>query len=218
MKGTGMDLEREKEGQKLDRAELLILHDQYATEMRSSLDFAHKNLSFYVGLLSAILAAVLAGFLRMGAGHLRLLWLLTGSGLAIWLAEVGYSTVEVFYHRFIDAYFTLLNVQRMLRLDDSDWMASGISQPRMPSKYGGFIAQWDGAVQWLANHRPPDLETAKQAALDEQPTTSASALRYVRGKSPKFRAATLRNARITMWAFELASLLLMPAIIITSLS
>ena len=218
MKGTTMESERGREGEKLDRAELLILHEHYANEMRSSLDFAHKYLSFYVGLLSAILAAVLAGFLRMGAGDLRLLWLLIGPGLAICLAEVGYSTVEVFYHRFIDAYFTLLNVQRMLRLNDSGWVGAGIDQPLIFSKYGGFIAQWDGAVKWLENHRQSGLEAAKQTALEKQLTTPASVLRYLREEPPKFRAATLRDARITMWAFELASLLLVPAITITGLS
>jgi hypothetical protein len=44
----------EKEGKdgKLDRAELLMLHDNFVGEMRTSLDFAHRNLTFYVGLLS----------------------------------------------------------------------------------------------------------------------------------------------------------------------
>lgn len=105
-----MELEKGSIDEKLDRAELLVLHEHYATEMRASLDFAHRNLSFYVGLLSAILAAVLAGILKADSGDLRTLWLLAGPGLAVWLAEVGYSTVKVFYHRFIDAYLTLLNI------------------------------------------------------------------------------------------------------------
>src|SRR5215475_5740966 len=84
----------------------------------------------------------LLGILKAGSGDLRALWLLIGPGLAVWLAEVGYSTVKVFYHRFIDAYLTLFNVQRMLRLDDSGWMDPGIAQPFVPSKYGGFAAQW----------------------------------------------------------------------------
>jgi hypothetical protein len=111
----------EEEGQeeKLDRAELLALHEQYATEMRTCLDFAHRNLAFYVGLLSAILAAVLAGLLQVDAGDVKALGLLIGPALIVWLAEVGYSTVRVFYHRFMDAYFTLLNIQRMLTVDST---------------------------------------------------------------------------------------------------
>jgi hypothetical protein len=213
-----MGLETGRMEEKLDRAELLVLHEHYATEMRASLDFAHRNLSFYVGLLSAIRAALLAGILKAGSGDLRALWLLSGSGVAVWLAEVGYSTVKVFYHRFIDAYLTLLNVQRMLRLDDSKWIAPGIAPPFIPSKYGGFVAQWAGAVEWLEDHRQLNAEAVKQAILEEQMVTPASALRYLRGKRPGFRAITLRDARITMWAFELASLLLVPATIITGLS
>lgn len=213
-----MGLEKGRIEEKLDRAELLVLHEHYATEMRASLDFAHRNLSFYVGLLSAILAAVLAGILKAGSGDLRGLWLLTGPGLAVWLAEVGYSTVKVFYHRFMDAYLTLLNVQRMLRLDDSKWITPGIARPFVPSKYGGFVAQWLGAVEWLEGHRQLNAEVAKQVILEEQMVTPAGALRYLRGKRPGFRAITLRDARITMWAFELTSLLLMPAIIVTALS
>jgi hypothetical protein len=44
-----MGLEKERIEEKLDRAELLVLHEHYATEMRTALDFAHRNLSFYVG-------------------------------------------------------------------------------------------------------------------------------------------------------------------------
>jgi hypothetical protein len=208
----------ERQWEKLDRAELLMLHEQYATEMRTSLDFVHRNLSFYVGLLSAILAAVLAGFLHMGAGDMRVLWLLAGPGLVVCLAEIGYSTAKVFYHRFIDAYFTLLNVQRMLHLDDSDWVAPGISQPTIPSRYGGFIAQWEGAVDWLKGHPQPDLEQAKEEFLSKQLPTPADAFRYLRGKPSRFRAITLRDARVTMWVFELAGLLLVPAIVVTSLA
>jgi hypothetical protein len=213
-----MRTEKERTGEKLDRGELLLLHDHYATEMRTLLDFAHRNLSFYVGLLSAILAAVLAGLLHAGSGDLRALWLLIGPGLMVLLAEVGYSTVKVFYHRFIDAYITLLNVQRMLRFDDSGWIASGIAQPFLRSRYGGFIAQWAGAVEWLEDRRQLDVEVAKQTILNEQIATPAGVLRYLRGQRPGFWAATLRDARITMWAFELASLLLAPAIVVSSLS
>ena len=213
-----MELEKGSIDEKLDRAELLVLHEHYATEMRASLDFAHRNLSFYVGLLSAILAAVLAGILKADSGDLRTLWLLAGPGLAVWLAEVGYSTVKVFYHRFIDAYLTLLNIQRMLRLDDSKWIAPGITQTFIPSKYGGFIAQWVGAVEWLKDHRKMNAEVAKQTIMEEQMVAPADALRYLRGKRPRFPAITLRDTRVTMWAFELASLLLVAAIIVTGLS
>jgi len=97
--------------------------------MRTSLDFAHRNLTFYVGLLSAILAATLAGLLQVDSGNPRVFLLLIAPGLVLWLAEVGYSTVKVFYHRFIDAYFTLLNVQAMLRLNDPSWVSAEVAPP-----------------------------------------------------------------------------------------
>jgi len=104
---------------RLERDELFRLHEQYLTEMRTSLDLAHRNLSFYVGLLSAILVALLAGLLNLHVGDPRGRWLIAGPALVFCLAEVGYSTVRVFYHRFLDAYFTLLNIEHMLKLDQA---------------------------------------------------------------------------------------------------
>jgi hypothetical protein len=60
--------EKEEEGEGLSRADLLRLHEYCADEIRTSLDFAHRNLSFYVGLLSALLAAVIAGLLNVHRG------------------------------------------------------------------------------------------------------------------------------------------------------
>jgi hypothetical protein len=207
-----------KEGQekKLDRAELLGLHEVYTTEMRTCLDFAHRNLAFYVGLLSAILAALLAGLLQMDTGNAKAVGLLIGPALIVSLAEVGYSTVRVFYHRFMDAYLTILNIQRMLKLDDSSWVTSGLATPRIPSAYGSFIAQWTGALNWLDGHPQLDIETAKQTILDQQPATPIDVIRRPDRKALRFRAVTLRDARATMWAFELAGLLLVPVIIVTS--
>lgn len=210
--------QQQKAENKLNRAELLMLHETYVNEMRTSLDFAHRNLTFYVGLLSAILAAALAGMLQADAGDPRVLSLLIAPGLAVWLAETGYSTVEVFYHRFIDAYFTLLNVQQMLRLDDPDWVSAGVAGPRNVSAFGGFIAKWAGAVEWLNDHQQLKMEDAKQTILDDQMATPLDVFRRLRGWSPGLKAVTLRDARTTMWAFELASLLLVPAIVVVALS
>jgi hypothetical protein len=213
-----MGEEKKAKDGKLDRGELLMLHDSFLSEMRTSLDFAHRNLTFYVGLLSAILAATLAGLLNADSGNPKVFLLLIAPGLMLWLAEVGYSTVKVFYHRFIDAYFTLLNVQAMLRLNDSSWVSAEVAPPRTTSTYGGFIAQWTGAIDWLNRKGESSLETAKQTLLNDQLSTPLQVVRRIRGWSPELRAVTLRDARTTMWAFELASLLLVPAIIVTGLS
>ena len=37
--------EKEEEGERLDRADLWRLHEYCANEIRTSLDFAHRNLS-----------------------------------------------------------------------------------------------------------------------------------------------------------------------------
>jgi hypothetical protein len=213
-----MGEEKERKDGKLDRAELLMLHDSFVGEMRTSLDFAHRNLIFYVGLLSAILAATLAGLFQVDSGDRRAFYLLIAPGLVLWLAEVGYSTVKVFYHRFIDAYFTLVNIQQMLRLSDSSWVSAEVATPRIISAYGGFIAQWAGAIEWLNNKGQLGVETAKQTLLDDQLSTPLDVVRRIRGWSPQLRAVTLRDARTTMWAFEFASLLLVPAIVVTGLS
>ena len=213
-------MSQEKEGKdgKLDRAELLTLHDIFVGETRTSLDFAHRNLTFYVGLLSAILAATLAGLLQVDSGNPRVFLLLIAPGLVLWLAEVGYSTIKVFYHRFIDAYFTLLNVQAMLRLNDPSWVSAEVAPPRTMSTCGGFIAQWAGALEWLNSRGQLSVEAAKQTLLDDQLSTPLDMVRRIRGWSPELWAVTLRDARTTMWAFEFASLLLIPAIIVSGLS
>jgi hypothetical protein len=164
------------------------------------------------------LAATLAGLLKVDSGNPRVFLLLIAPGLVLWLAEVGYSTVEVFYHRFIDAYFTLLNVQQMLRLNDSSWVSTEVVPPRTKSAYGGFIAQWAGAIDWLNTTGQPSLEAAKEALLKDQLSTPLDVVRRIRGWSPELPAVTLRDARATMWAFEFASLLLVPEIIVTGLS
>jgi hypothetical protein len=205
-----------QDNERLNRAELLQLHQQYASEIRTSLDFVNRNLSFYVGLMSAILGILLAALLNLDSGNRRALWLLIGPGLVVWLAELGYSTVRAFYHRFIDATFTLLNIEHMLRFDDPHWITTGISNPLVSSAYGGFIAQWAGAVDWLKDHQTLTLEAAKQALLEHQPATPINRFRQRRGGAANARAVTLLDARTTMWAFELASLLLAAAFVVTA--
>jgi hypothetical protein len=85
------------------------------------LDLTHRSLAFYVGLLSALLVALLAGLLQADAGDSRSLALLLGPVLIVCRAELGYSTLRFFYHRFIDASLTLLNLQRMLGLETQGW-------------------------------------------------------------------------------------------------
>jgi len=209
-------VETQRDGSDLSRDELLGLHEQYATEIRACLDFTHRNLAFYVGLLSALLVALLAGLLQADAGDTKILALLIGPILIICLAELGYSTLRVFYHRFIDASLTLLNIQRVLDLDKQDWTSARISPAPVPSKYGGFIAQWVGLQDWPEAHPGTTLEDAKQSILNDQLGTPLHILRRTRSGSRRFTAITLRDARMTMWAFEASGVLLIPVIIASS--
>jgi len=203
----------EEEADKLDRGELLKLYDQHALEIRACLDLAHRSLAFYVGLLSALLVAVLAGLLRGDASGFGALWLLLGPILMIGIAEIGYSMVEVFYHRFMDATLTLLNISHMLKLDDLEWVSSELAAPLVPSRYGGSIAQWSGVRDWLKENPQADLEATKEAML-AQPAHKF--LRTTRGRRPpslRLGTASLTAAQRTMRAFEVGSVALMLAIV-----
>ena len=58
-----------QDNERLNRAELLQLHQQYTSEIRTSLDFVNRNVSFYVGLMSAILGILLAALLNVDSGN-----------------------------------------------------------------------------------------------------------------------------------------------------
>ena len=77
----------ERDDNRLDRAELMRLYEQYAVEIRACLDFAHRYLAFYVGLLSAILVAVVAGLLQADARDFRVFGLLIGPLLMVTLQK-----------------------------------------------------------------------------------------------------------------------------------
>jgi hypothetical protein len=205
------------DAERVGRETLLKLYDQQLVEIRACLDFAHRNLAFYAGLLSAVLAATLAGLLSTTGGHQRALALLVGPALIIVLAEVGYSVAEVFYHRFIDATLTALNLQDMLGLHAPTWLPETLRGHSLASRYGGFIAQWVGLREWLRQHADLDLEAAKQTIFDQQPRSPVELIRRFFSRSRAFRAATLMTTRKTMWAFEIAGLSLTPAIISASL-
>jgi len=202
----------------MDREALLKLYDQHMLEIRACLDFAHKNLAFYVGLLSAVLAAVLAGMLRVASGDPRALVLLIGPLITIFLAEGGYAVVRVFYYRFIAATLTLVNIHHMLGFDRIPAASDGVYEPLLLSRYGGFSTQWAGLRDWVIQHPQLSLEAAEQAILDEQLHTLRDLLRDTRcAKSRRLPAvtlpaSTLRAARMTMWTFEVAALSLIPVI------
>jgi hypothetical protein len=200
--------------ERLGRETLLKLYDQQLIEIRACLDFAHRNLAFYAGLPSAILA----GLLNATFGQQRVLALLIGPALILVLAEVGHSVATAFYHRFIDATLTALNVQEMLGLHAPTWLPEPMRHHLLQSRYGGFTGQWVGLRDWLRQHAELDLEAAKQTILDQQPSSPIDLIRRIFSGSTTFRAATLTTTRMTMWAFEVAGLSLTLPIISAALS
>lgn len=82
--------------------------------MKDYLSFCYQYLNFYTGLLSAILAATIAGLMSTTAGGFRGLILLAGPVMTLILAGLGYRTIIVFYRRHIEAYVNLRNIEEML--------------------------------------------------------------------------------------------------------
>jgi mannose-6-phosphate isomerase-like protein (cupin superfamily) len=99
----GPPMEREEINAYQSRKELIDLYNHFRTVSKEELNLLYQYLNFYVGLLTAILAATLTGLLTSQnlTGSLRELYLLIGPILILALSFVGNSTVNVFYHRFV---------------------------------------------------------------------------------------------------------------------
>ena len=104
------DLEPPKPLSALTRDDVLKMHTHYNGLIAKELEFCFKYLNFYIGLLSALVAATLTGLLPFTLPHPRGLLLLLGPLLVIVLAVVGYKTVRVFYRRYMEAWITSLKV------------------------------------------------------------------------------------------------------------
>jgi hypothetical protein len=162
----------------LDRNALQKLHEYYAAIVRDNLDFCHKYLNFYVGLNSALLAAMSAGLLHLERGDRRGLWLLAGPPLVIALAAVGFVTVRVFYFRFVEGWVTVANIEKMLRLRDSSvTVVAGMAEPLYKNAWGGFVAQFEDA-RVLRAVRDKVESSAGRAVFLRQATYQGSTLRY----------------------------------------
>ncbi len=67
----------------ISRPELFALHEHYESVVKDMLGFCYQYLNFYVGLLSAILAATLTGLLTIKSGDLRGIILFLGPLLTL---------------------------------------------------------------------------------------------------------------------------------------
>ncbi len=137
----------EKSDQEIQRQELLSLHTHYESVIKDELDLFFKYFNFYIGLLSAIVAATLAGFVSLKESlQSNIKYVLTiGPFLIICLSILGYSFIRVYYRRFLEALVTLINIKSMLRYTEKVELARNIKIPvKFPSKFGGgFITQFN---------------------------------------------------------------------------
>src|SRR5690242_15919895 len=127
----------------LTRSELFELHSHYSSVLKEELNFCYQYLNFYIGLLSAILAATLAGLFNVHNGDIRGLALLLGPILTAVLAWIGYLNVQVFYRRFVEAWVTTINIESMLQMRYAATIERGGFWPRYPTKGNGFIVKYE---------------------------------------------------------------------------
>jgi hypothetical protein len=192
-------MEREEVENSLGRKELIELYSHFRTVGKEELNLLYQYLNFYVGLLSAILAATLAGILNSQglAGNVRELYLLVGPLLILALSLVGNSTVNVFYHRFVQAWVTTANIETMLRLSSDGPFRTNVAAPPYPSKYGSFIPQVESP--------------AIKQVFDQGKVESWSAEEVV--KRLVEIGITRRNAKMTFISFGIVGCLIAFAIV-----
>jgi len=204
-----------------DQKQLIDLYKHYWSVLHAELGFCHQYLNFYSGLLSAILAATLAGLLGLKFRGWDELTLLLGPILIGVLAYNGYNTVKTFYRRFVEAWVTTLNLESMLGIRYSRQPSD---KPRYVSRYGSFIPtieddrmmeilegqkqekkKWYRFIQQLL-HRKQKKEEIAQVRTAEQVTKELSESR---------KGTTLANAKITFITFGVAAVALAVFIILT---
>lgn len=185
----------------LSRSQMLDLYKHFWTVLLTELSFCHQYLNFYTGLLSAILAATILGFLNMKFGDLHALALLLGPVLIIILAINGYSTVETFYRRFAEAWVTTINIESMLRIRYPKEETIKLDpEPLYLSDEKSFISTY----YWRPLKQV--FEKAKKGKW------GAERLANELGK----KGTTLLNAKITFIAFGLAAALLAVLIVLAT--
>ena len=184
----------------LSHSDLLDLYKHSWSVLLAELGFCHQYLNFYSGLLSALLAATLAGLLSIKFGGLRELLLLLGPALIFVLAWNGYKTVQTFYHRFAEAWVTTINIESMLQIRYPKEEPIKLDPEPLYSSYEkNFIPTYFARpIKKIFDKARADKWKAEQVAEEL-------------GK----KGTTLTNAKITFIAFEVAAVVLAVFIILT---
>jgi len=168
----------------INRDELLDLYKHYEDIIKEQLDFCFKYMNFYIGLLSALLAATIAGLIDPDTpGHFRNI-LVIGPLLILLISYMGYNTVKVFYRRYLEAWVTSLNIEAMLGLKERAALGDGIRLPEFPSKHGGgFITQFERrtitAVLERAKKRGWPAETVLEEVLKRGDTLQYAGVVFI---------------------------------------
>lgn len=192
------DTESVPEG--LTRQELLAFHAHYESVTRERLNFCYQYLNFYTGLLSAILAATLAGLLHINFGDIRGIALLLGPLLTLVFAIVGYLSVMVFYRSYTRAWVARANIEAMLGIRFAEAITTGKYHPVYASQYGGFLPRIERAP----------VEAILEKAKREQWNAEKVVQELVKVGD------VLAYARITFVSFALASIALAAFIVWTA--
>jgi hypothetical protein len=178
--------------EELSRQELFDLHTHYESVVKDMLDLCFQYLNFYTGLLVAILAATLTGFLSFQPDDTRFLALLLGPLLTVFLANLGYANVKVFYSRYIQAWVATINIESMLGLRYSSFLFQGKYSPIYRSKMGGFLPMIERT----------SIESTLNRAKQEQWAAEKVVTELLRVGD------TRRNARNTFIGFICANIIL----------
>src|SRR6266446_5166834 len=184
----------------LNRSDLIDLYKHYWSVLQAELSFCHQYLNFYSGLLSALLAATLAGLLSIKFGDLRGLALLLGPALIFVLAWNGYQTVRTFYHRFVEAWVTAINLESMLHIRYAP-------QPITLGYEPAYISTQKSFIPTMEDDRIKGILEAKEKEGAEQVTKELSESK---------KGTTLFNAKITFLTFAVAAAILAVFIVLTT--
>jgi hypothetical protein len=180
-----------------DRPELLHLHDARSAVAKDELASAYQYLSFYIGLVGALLAATLAGYLHLDKGDGRGIALLAGPLMSAILGILGYDTVSVFYRRFAEAWVSAENLSTLLGWYDRKSWESDVP-PYPATLNGGPLARpLNPLITGIFDRGRTEHWTAEQMA------------RAIHAESPTLRYALLTFASYSAIGVALAVLILL---------
>jgi hypothetical protein len=176
----------------LTRQELLAFHAHYESNMRERINFCYQYLNFYIGLLSAILAATLTGLLTIKLGDRRVIVLLLGPLLTLVFAKIGFLSVKAFYSSYTRSWVARANIEAMLGIRFAKGINTGKYHLVYVSEEGGFVPRVES----------DSVECVLKKAKDEQWKAEKVMQELVKVGD------TLVYAKYTFISFGLASIIL----------